>query len=436
MQKTGSQTRDAKKVALAGWIGSALEFYDFFLFNTAAILFFGPLFFPSSDPDVSEIAALVSVGIGFLGRPLGAILLGHLGDVYGRRLVLCLTTTLMGLTSLVIGVLPTYAEIGLAAPILLLTLRFIQGFVIAGQHASSSVLALEVAAENKRGIYASFSLSGTQLGYIMSCTVFLLLPLVFSEAELSQWGWRISFLISFPLAIMGGWIRVCVPESDAFLTGCQTVNRTAFQPLKTLWSNYRANVLRVVLAAQISVVSTIFSVFSLSWAIGNTQLGRSHMLTVMIANAVCGMFVIPVWAHLSDRIGRRRVFIFGALGCGVLIWPYFWALAQSSITLSFVFGVLLSGLVYSAANGVWPSLYGEMFSTKVRVSGVAIGTQLGFMLAAQSAPLAAILIRNDALDWTPVAVLVSLSCGISSLAVFLAPETHQRVLVQLGSEEL
>ena len=431
MDITRSRTVAAHKVACAGWVSSALEFYDFFLFNTAAVLFFGPIFFPNTSPEVQTTAVLVSVGAGFIGRPLGAVMFGHLGDVYGRRLVLCLTTTLMAISSFGIGILPTYKEIGLAAPCSLLVLRILQGFFISGQHASSSALALEMAVENRRGMYASFTLSGTQIGYILSCSVFICLPLVLSEEALSQWGWRLPFLISLPLAVVGVWIRLSVPESDLFLAERKPHEKT-HQPLKLLWSGYRSTVLRVVLAAQISVVSTIFSVFSLSWAITNTSLSRNHMLTVMIANAALGMVVIPVWAYISDRIGRRRVFLFGSMGCGILIWPYFWSLSQSSIPLSFLFGVLLSGLVYSAANGVWPSLYAEMFCTKVRVSGVAIGTQLGFMLAAQSAPLAAFLIRDAVSNWPVVAVLVSVCCCISSLAVFLAPETHKQALTRLG----
>jgi MFS family permease len=423
----------ARKAAWASWIGSALEYYDFFLYGTAAVLFLGPLYFPSSEPGLAELAALTSVGVGYVSRPLGALFLGYLGDVYGRRLVLCLTLTLMGLSTFLVGVLPTYQEIGLAAPVLLITLRLLQGFAVSAEHASANALVLELSAENQRGLYTSFSLSGTQIGVILSTVVFLLLTPFLTEAELMAWGWRIPFLLSAVLVAMGVWVRFRLPESPAFLSEDRHRDRP-FESMRTLWSQYKFDVLRVVLAAQISVVSAIFGVFSLSWAVNNTEITRSTMLAAMILKAVVGMLTIPAWAYVSDRLGRRPVFLFGAVGSGVLIWPYFWALGQSNVPLFFACSVLLVGVAYSAANGVWPSLYGEMFSTKVRLSGVAIGTQVGFMLAAQAPALAAFLIRRSPSDWTPVAVLVSVSCGISALVVFLSRETSQVGMADLGKK--
>lgn len=420
-----------RRAAWAAWIGSALEYYDFFLYSTAAALLLGPLYFPSAEPGLATLAAIASTGAGFVARPIGAVLLGYVGDVYGRRLVLSLTLLLMGLSTFMIGVLPTYQEIGIAAPMLLVALRLLQGLAVSGEHAGANALVLELADSKQRGLYTSFALSGTQAGIILSSLAFVLLAALLSEKELMSWGWRIPFLCSALLVLVGAWVRFRLPESPAFLAG-RRGNKRRLMPWQTLWRQYRLDVLRVSLAAQVSVVPAIVSVFSLAWAVGHAHLSRTTMLAVLLTSAAAGMLVIPAWARLSDRIGRRSVFVFGALASGVLIWPYLWAIGQASETLVFVFGVLLAGVAYSAANGVWPSLYGEMFTTEVRLSGVAVGTQLGFTLAAQAPTLAIYLTRQAPAEWTPVACLVSLGCALSAGAVLCSRETSQLGMGDLG----
>ena len=431
MRTLSSRQAQVNRAAWASWIGSALEYYDFFLYSTAAALMLGPLYFPSAEPGLATLAAVASIGAGYLARPLGALLLGYLGDRYGRRLVLCLTLLLMGLSTFAIGVLPTYQEIGIAAPLLLVALRLLQGLAVSGEHAGANALVLELADSQQRGLYTSFALSGTQAGIILSSVVFVLLSALLSENELLTWGWRVPFLCSALLVVMGVWVRFRLPESPVFLAE-KRGNESRLEPLRILWRQYRFDVLRVLLAAQVSVVPSIVAVFSLSWAVGQQQIARTTMLAVLLASAGVGMFAIPVWAHLSDRIGRRSVFVFGALASGVLIWPYLWAIGQASVALIFVFGVLLAGVAYSAANGVWPSLYGEMFSTKVRLSGVAVGTQFGFTLAAQAPTLAFYLTRQAPSEWTPVACLVSVGCALSAVAVLCSRETSRLGMTDLG----
>ena len=433
LREKSIQEAQARKAAWAGWLGSALQFYDFFLFGTATVLYLGPLFFPNSEPKLAEFTALLLVGAGFLARPFGAILLGYLADVYGRRQVLSLTSLLMGTCTFTIGLLPTFQDVGMFAPVALICLRLLQGISISGEHASASALALELSAENRRGLFASFVLSGTQIGFVFACSVFLLLPEFMEEQDIRTWGWRIPFLLSLALVVVGIWVRFKIPESPVFeLEKSQRKGRLS--PHKILWSDFKRELVRVVLACQISVVSTIFGIFSLSWAVRYTSMTQANMLWILIVNALVGMLVIPLWAYLSDCIGRRRVFISAALGCGILIWPYFFALSQSNVTLAFIIGVLLSGVVYGAINGVWPSLYGEMFPTKVRASGVALGTQVGFMLAAQAPALAAFITRNDPANWMMVAFLTSLSCVVSASAVYFAPETHGLAMGELGNK--
>jgi MFS family permease len=431
MQDKSSQVARAKKAAWAGWIGSALEYYDFFLYGTTAVLFLGPLYFPSSEPGLARLAAVASVGAGYISRPIGAFVLGYLGDVYGRRLVLCLTLLLMGVSTFMIGVLPTYQDIGISAPAFLVALRLLQGFAVSGEQAGAHALVLELSAENRRGLYTSFALSGSVVGFVLASVVFIILSTFLSESDLQAWGWRIPFMFSAILVVMGLWVRIRLPESPVFLSE-ERLKDKRHEPLKLLWRDNKLDVVRVVLAAQVSTVVTIVPIFSLSWAVNHLHIPKPTMLAVLVTSATLGALVIPVCAYLSDRIGRRPVFMSGALASGVLIWPYLWAISQTNVPLIFVFGILLAGVAYNAANGVWPSLYGEMFSTKVRLSGVAIGTQLGFMLAAQAPTIAAFITRNTPSEWTPVALLVSVSCAISALAVFSARETNRVRMTDLG----
>ena len=431
MRTISLRQAQVKQAAWASWIGSALEYYDFFLYSTAAALMFGPLFFPGAEPGLTTLAAVASIGAGYVARPFGALLLGYLGDRYGRRLVLCITLLLMGSSTFLIGLLPTYQEIGIAAPLLLVGLRLLQGLAVSGEHAGANALVLELADGHRRGLYTSFALSGTQAGIILSSLVFILLAAFLSDNEIMAWGWRIPFLCSVLLVAMGIWVRFRLPESPLFLAERRS-NDGRFGPLKILWRQYRFDVLRVLLAAQVSVVPAIVAVFSLSWAVGQAQISRTTMLAVLLASAGVGIVAIPVWAHLSDRIGRRAVFVFGAVASGVLIWPYLWAIGQANVVLIFGFGVLLGGVAYSAANGVWPSLYGEMFSTQVRLSGVAIGTQLGFALAAQAPTLAVFLTRQAPAEWTPAACLVSVGCALSAVAVLCSRETSRLGMSDLG----
>ena len=431
MLKPRSNDVLARRAAWAGWIGSALEYYDFSLYGMAAVLFLGPLFFPNSDPGMSALAAIATVGAGFVSRAIGAFFLGYLGDVYGRRLVLCLTLVLMGVSTFLIGVLPNYQEIGIFAPIFLVSLRILQGFAVSGEQASVHALVLELAAENRRGLYTSLALSGSIAGFILATGGFLLLSSFLSESDLLAWGWRIPFLLSAVLVAMGLWVRIRLPESQVFLSAASHPDKR-HGPLKILWSQYKLDVARVALAMQVTVVSTVVAVFSLSWAVNQLQIPRPTMLGAMLASAVVATLVVPFWAYLSDRIGRRPVFMFGALASGMLIWPYLWAVSEANFPLIYVFCISLAGVAYSAANGVWPSLYAEMFSTKVRLSGLAIGTQLGIMLAAQAPTFAAIATRDSPLEWTPAALLVSASCAVSASAVFFSRETSRIGMGDLG----
>jgi len=422
--------RTPKKAALAGWIGSAVEYYDFFIYGTAAALIFPKIFFSSSDPQTASIAAFATFGVAYIARPFGAVALGHIGDRFGRKKVLIFTLLLMGFSTFIIGLLPTYNQVGILSPVLLVIARLLQGVSAAGEQAGANSMTLEHAPANQRAFYTSFTLSGTQGGLILATLVFL--PLAgLSDEQLLSWGWRIPFFLSAVVVAVGFWVRRTLPETPAF-TEEDKAQAKAKLPVATLFQENAADVFRIIFAALISVVSTIFSVFTLSYAVNTVHIGRPIMLTVLVLANVIALAAIPAWAMLADRIGRKPVFILGALGCAVLIWPYIWAISQADIPLIFVFGLLLSCVIYSAPNGVWPALYGEMFDTRVRLSGMAIGTQIGFALGGFAPTISAALLRDGPNGWIPVALFTAATAIIAALSVMTARETYLTPMNELG----
>jgi len=427
---SAAPARTPRKAAFASWIGSAVEYYDFFIYGTAAALVFGKIFFPSIDPALATVAAFATFGVGYVTRPIGAFFMGHIGDKFGRKKVLTMTLLLMGASTFAIGLLPTYQQVGITAPILLVVLRLLQGLSAAGEQAGANSMTLEHAPDHRRAFFTSFTLSGTQMGFILATIVFLPISTL-SEQDLLSWGWRIPFFLSAIVVAVGVWVRRTLPETPAFAEEAAH-HETPKLPMAELFSNHTPDVLRVVFAALVSVVSTIFGVFVLSYAVNTMHLPRTQMLVLLVCTNIVALAAIPLWATLSDRIGRRPVFLFGAIGCAVLIWPTLWSIAQADVVLIFVFGLLMSGVVYSAANGIWPSLYGEMFDTRVRLSGMAIGTQIGFALGGFAPTISAAILRPGPDGWMPVAVLVSASCIIAAISVLSARETYNVPMHLLG----
>ncbi|TGD96889.1 MFS transporter [Methylobacterium nonmethylotrophicum] len=421
-----------RKAALASWIGSAVEYYDFFIYGTAAALIFPKLFFAPDNPQAAAIASFATFGVAYITRPLGAVALGHIGDRFGRKKVLTFTLLLMGLSTFMIGCLPTYDQLGILSPILLVIARLLQGISAAGEQAGANSMTLEHAPADRRAFFTSFTLSGTQAGLILATLVFLPVTQL-PEAQMLSWGWRIPFFLSAVVVAVGFWVRRTLPETPVFEKEQQAhAPETEGLPVAILFRTQWADVLRVIFAALVSVVSTIFSVFTLSYAVNTMQIDRSTMLTVLILANVVALGAIPAFAALSDRIGRRPVFIVGALGSAALIWPYMWAISQGNLPLIFGFGILLSGVVYSAANGVWPSLYGEMFDTKVRLSGMAIGTQIGFALGGFAPVISAALLGTGPTGWVPVAAFVTATAAVAAASIVTARETYRTPMELLG----
>ncbi|MFF0360031.1 MFS transporter [Streptomyces fungicidicus] len=420
-----------KKAATAAWIGSALEYYDFFIYGSAAALIFPEVFFDDSDPATATLLSLATFGVAYAARPIGALFLGHVGDRLGRKKIMVFTLMLMGLSTFLIGCLPTRDQVGTLAPVLLVLYRVLQGVSAAGEQASANSMTLEHAPPDRRGFFTSFTLSGTQGGQLLATLVFIPVAAL-PEEQLLSWGWRVPFWLSVAVAVVGYVIRRRLDETPAFArqTATEGVVR---MPLVVLARDHWADVLRVVAGALIASVSTIFTVWALAYATSDAVgMSRSSMLWVAALANVVALAAIPLWAALSDRVGRRPVYLAGAAGSAVTMFLYLWAISTGSYPLVMLLGILAFGVVYSAANGVWPSFYGEMFPTRVRLSGVAIGTQIGFAVAGFAVTFAARIAGPDGDDWTAVALFTAALCVPPVIAAVTARETRLVPTERLG----
>ncbi|MGW6731599.1 MFS transporter [Streptomyces sp. NPDC055013] len=420
-----------KKAATAAWIGSALEYYDFFIYGSAAALIFPEVFFDESDPATATLLSLATFGVAYAARPVGALFLGHFGDRLGRKKIMVFTLILMGVSTFLIGCLPTRDQVGTLAPALLVLCRVLQGISAAGEQASANSMTLEHAPPHRRGFFTSFTLSGTQGGQLLATLVFIPIAAL-PEEQLLSWGWRVPFWMSIAVAVVGYVIRRKLEETPAFEQQAAAEGVVKL-PLAVLMREHWADVLRVIAGALVASVSTIFTVWALSYATSDSVgMSRSSMLWVGALANLVALAAIPLWATLSDRIGRRPVFLVGAAGSAVTMFLYLWAISTGSYPLTLLLGIVAFGVVYSAANGVWPSFYGEMFSTRVRLSGMAIGTQIGFAVAGFAVTFAAQIAGPDGDDWSAVALFTAALCVPPVVAALSARETAKVPTELLG----
>ncbi|MCL2584554.1 MAG: MHS family MFS transporter [Streptosporangiales bacterium] len=427
----GHRQGKPRSAARAAWIGSALEYYDFFIYGTAAALVFGKVFFPDGNPAAATLDALATFGVGYAARPIGAIVLGHIGDRHGRKRVLLLTVIAMGTATFLVGCLPSYHAIGLAAPILLVCLRLLQGFFAGGEQAAANSATLEHSPDSRRGFFSSFTLIGTQGGQILATAVFLPIAAL-SDSSLQAWGWRIAFWISALVTVVAFIIRRSLEETPVFQ---EEVAEGAVErlPIATLLRYHWASTLRVALAALIATASTVFSVWALSFAVDTVGLGKTPMLWTGVLANVLALGTIPLWASLSDRIGRKPVFACGSAGAAIMTFAYLWAIRSGSYPLIFITGIIMFGLAYQAANAVWPSFYGEMFPARVRLSGTALGTQVGFAISGFIPTIIAAWAGAGLGSWVGASVVTAVVCVINIVAVLTARETFRVPTAELGA---
>jgi MFS family permease len=381
---TPAHRSQARKATASGWIGSALEYYDFFIYAQAAALIFPQLFFPSGNPKIAIVASLATYGVGYVARPIGALVLGHWGDTHGRKNVLLVCMFLMGLSTMAVGLLPTYHHIGILAPTLLVVLRLIQGFAVAGEISGASSMILEHAPFGRRGYYASFTLQGVQAGQILAAAVFLPLAYFMDEGSFNSWGWRIPFLLSAFVLVAGYIIRREVEETPAF----EKEDASGDVPRSPIVEAFRYNwpdMLRVIGCSLMNVIPVVATIFGAAYAVQASYgigFSKSVYLWIPVVGNIVAVLVIPYVGNLSDRIGRRLPIIVGALGAGLLSFGYLYAISIHNVPLAMVMSILMWGIIYQGYNAIFPSFYPELFPTRSRVSAMAIGQNIGTTITA------------------------------------------------------
>jgi MFS family permease len=427
-----------RKAAASGWIGSALEYYDFFIYAQAAALIFPDLFFPEDNPQVGVVASFATFGVGYVARPIGAFVLGHWGDKHGRKNVLVLCMLLMGASTFLVGLLPSYPTIGIWAPIMLVALRLIQGFAVGGEISGASAMIVEHAPFGRRGYYASFTLQGVQAGQIIAAAVFLPLATFMPEAAFESWGWRIPFLLSVLVVIAGYIIRRRVDETPAFKEE-EAHGEIPPAPIVQAIRESGPNMLRVICMALMNAVPIAATVFGATYATNEETYGigmaTSTYLWISVVGNTVAVILIPFIGNLSDRIGRRPCIIVGALGSGLLAFPYLYFISQNNVPLAFIFAVLMWGIVYQGYNAVFPSFYQELFPTATRVTGFAVSQNIGTMITA-FLPLiyAAITDIDSNVPLIVGSITFVISC-IVAISAWSAPETHRIHLNDLGTPD-
>ncbi|WP_422935091.1 MFS transporter [Sinomonas sp. P47F7] len=427
MQTTHPRT--PKKAAVAALLGSALEYYDFFIYGSAAALVFNALFFPKLDPTAGVVAAFGTFGVGYAARPLGAFVMGHFGDRIGRKKALLFTVLLMGLVSLAIGLLPTYDSVGLWAPVLLTACRLVQGFSAGAESAGASVLTLEHSPEGRRGFFASFVMVGYALGMVLATVVFLPVAALPREA-LYSWGWRVPFVLSIVVTVVTVFVRNTLHETPTF-EDAKTNNEVQGRPIVEVLRHQPLDVVRVALATTIAIFQSLFTVFILSYATTTAGIDPSAMLTINAVTIGLSIFTLPLAARLADKHGRRPLMMISAVGCALTLPLYFLAITSHSLPLVFVVAFANMTLFFSAYNGVWPAFYAEQFAGPIRYSGMAVGNQIGNLLAGFAPMIAALIVGKGALGWVPVAAGAAGVMVVASVAVYFMRETAFTPLEEL-----
>ena len=429
--------KQTKRATLSGWIGSVLEYYDFFIYATAASLIFPQIFFPKGDPKMAIVASLATYGVGYVARPIGAFVLGHLGDTRGRKHVLLLCMFLMGISTMAVGLLPTYSQVGLWAPALLVTMRLIQGFAVAGEISSASSMIMEHAPFGRRGYYSSFTLQGVQAGQILAAAVFLPLAHYMPEEAFNSWGWRIPFLLSFAVIIVGFIIRRNVEETPAFATQDKSAVRQR-APIKQAFAESWGDILRVVCMALMNVIPVVATIFGAAYAVQPAYgigFSKDVYLWIPVLGNILAVLLIPMVGNLSDKIGRRPGIIFGALGSGLLSFVYLYAISIHNVPLAVLMSLLMWGAVYQGYNAVFPSFYPELFPTRTRVSAMAVGQNIGTMITAMLPALFASIAPpgSDNIPFIIGACALGVT-AISAIAAYTARETHRINMADLGDK--
>lgn len=426
MSESQTMSRPPLRVLITACVGSALEWYDFFLYGTASALVFGHLFFPKNDPVIGTLLAFLTFAVGFAVRPLGGLLFGMLGDRYGRKPVLVATLMMIGIGTTCIGLLPTYQDIGVAAPLLLVSLRVLQGLGAGAEYSGAVILLVEYAPRHSRGFWGGFAPLGVSIGNLMAAGAFALVSLL-PQQELMSWGWRLPFLGSALLIVVGIYARMRVMETPVFREAVERRHNTEQQSVLSAFRKHPRNFLIVMGACMENALGYLFPVFGLNYVTAYLHVSRSSALSALMLAFTLEAFAVLGYAALSDRIGRRPVYIGGAVAGVLLAFPFFWMVGTREwiwIALAFT---LARAVCTAAMLGAQAAFFAELFPPQRRFAGFALAREMGNMISGGPMPfIAAALLAWSHGAWWPIACYAMLMAGITALSVWLGPETSDK----------
>jgi metabolite-proton symporter len=422
--ETAPPASSVRRIIVASLVGTSLEWYDFFIYGTAAALVFNKIFFPGFEPLVGTLLAFATYAVGFVARPLGGVVFGHYGDKLGRKNVLIFTLLLMGVSTFLIGVLPTYATIGVAAPILLVALRFLQGLGLGGEWGGAVLMTLESGDPKRRGLNASWPQVGVPIGLLLANGVLSLMDAVTSDSAFQSWGWRVPFLLSAVLVLVGLWIRLTIAESPLFRE-LETGDTKARAPIVDVLRTYPKRVL-LAIGARVGVDVAFYSfvLFITTYVVTYLKLPNSYALNAVLIAAACQVVLIPWFGVMSDRFGRRPVYLFGAIGAAVWVFVFFALLDTGSFVL-IVLATVVALVLHAAMYGPQASFIAEMFPTRVRYTGASMGYQLAGILGGAVAPIVSVALLDKYDTSLVVSLYVVAMLAITAACVAAAPETSR-----------
>ncbi|MEJ5071067.1 MFS transporter [Enterobacter ludwigii] len=432
----GAVPQDAqqmRKLVLASVLGNALEWYDFFLYGTAAALVFGPLFFPvGGDPLQGTLLAFSGFAVGFLARPLGGIAFGHLGDRYSRKMTLIMTLTLMGATTFVIGLLPVYSQVGIWAPISLITLRFLQGVASGGEWGGGVLMLSESAPASRRGFYTAWSQMGVSGGFVLSAFAFYLVQQL-PEADFMRWGWRVPFLLSIVIFLVGVYIRKNIRESKAFAQS-RPEDKHEKIPLMTLLRDHPKALLQAIaLRLPENGASYIFFTFSVVYA-KHIGIGTGEIISAVTLAMLVEFFSILFWGALSDRIGLKPVYYIGVIGLLVMAFPFFWLLSTGNYGWVMLAMMLGLPVCHGAMIGTQPCIMSDLFPVRVRYSGLALGHEVGSIFSGGLGPMLAVALLMEFNASWPVSLLLVAYALLAWVALRSLPSGRQNTHTGVNNE--